>query len=316
MSKTKGRAPIHVCSLSMSPLTAVQKDMREVEKQYNALTPEQREKDVSMNDKINRLRWVQLSIEYNRQIQLQYVYQHLGDKGNNPRFRQVRMKPLFNAWKREILRQKWLEVRKAVDTKALDQRLTRKFDAFSAQRAELAARSVARCDFLKDPPLKGLIDIADPLAALSAFQTPDSNQTDFYNKGYDFVQSSAVNTISELPTQETNEEPLNNEEIRQRLKSRGIELPDKIEEAPPVEEEVASVKKLSTERSKKDSGSSDSKKGDSKSFIYVILAVVLAVIAVGVVIYITKARAAEARRIAQLKCATPTPAPKRGWFGK
>lgn len=317
MSKTKGRAPIHVCSLSMSPLTAVQKDMKEVEKQYYALSPEQREKDVAMNDKINRLRWVQLSIEYNRQIQLQYVYQHLGDKGNNPRFRQVRMKPLFKAWKREILRQKWQEVRKAVDTKALDQRLTRKFDAFSAQRAELAARSIARGNYMEDPPLKGLIDFAGPLAALNAFQTPESNQTDFYNKGYDYIQSSAVNTISEIPTTEAGiEDPIGNEEIKQRLMSRGLKIQDELVEMPDAEEEIKKNQEMQRERAqKKDSGSSDNKSGGSKTFIFILIIVGIAIAAAAAFIFISRSRA-EARRIAELKCQTPTPAPKKGWLRK
>ena len=149
MSKysAKGRAPIHVCSLSMSALGNIKKEMRDVDQKYRSLPPQERARDVTLNLTVNRLRWANLALEYNRFTQLQFVYNHLGDKGSSPEMRQVKMRPLFKAWKREVLRQKWQEVREALDSAGIERRFARKKMGFDSQRAELAGRSLSGLKF-------------------------------------------------------------------------------------------------------------------------------------------------------------------------
>ena len=239
-------SPIHVCSLSTSSLTIIKKQLEEEEAQYSKLSPNNQ---VDQMRKLDKLRWVQLSMAYYRQVQLQNVFQHLGDKGNNPRFRAVRMRPLFQQWKREVLRQNWEQLRSSLDLKALRRRLEQKKDFFSSQRTELTSRFVANNPKINNPPLECLIPINGPLKDLLSFQTPNSNRPGFYNKGYDYCASDAVKTLSEVPEDEGQDDWYQKEES---IKSRSIPLNLESDDEIPIESsnnsKQPSVKSISNQK--------------------------------------------------------------------
>ena len=329
---TESRGVMHVCSLSMSPLTVVRNDLKTVEEKYNLLSEEERQKDQLLLCHFNRLRWTELSMEYNRYIQLQYVYEHLGDKGEHPKFRQVKMRPLFRAWKREVLRQNWLDIRKGLDAIALNSRMDRKKDSFSAQRSLLAGKSLAKLGFVNQPPLADLVDVMGPLAVLDAFQTPEATNLGFANKQIDYCASTAVRTISEAPTTETVDETeeLNVEAVRQRLRKRGLVLQEdiidgkrkrlaeeaRLEQERALAEEQEKEKEALKERSvlSKITKPTTPKQKGIMAAVIVIFFIVVALLCF--FIYI-KYKRYEAYKIAQEACKNvPRPTPKKSWFGK
>ena len=331
---TESRGVMHVCSLSMSPLTTVKNDLKTVEEKYNLLSEEERQNDQLLLWNFNRLRWTELSMEYNRYIQLQYVYSHLGDRGANPKFRQVKMKPLFKAWKREVLRQNWLDVRKVLDTKALNSRLNRKKDSFSAQRSLLAGKSLAKLGFISQPPLCDLVDVLGPLKALDSFQTPEATTLGFVNRELNYAESSAVRTISEAPTTETvdEEQELNVEQVRNRLRARGLVLQQDIidgkrraREEKELQERLEKERLEQEEREKeealKEKGGVVSRltkpKTPQQKTIAAIVGVGLLILIIVVCIFIyIKYKRYEAYKLAQEACKNvPRPTPKKkGWF--
>ena len=305
----KSHPPVHVCSLSMSVLKEVKKELREVEEKYRSMTQEEQTTDVYINDKLNRLRWTNLSMEYNRFSQLQYVYNRLGDKGANPRFRQVKMKPLFNAWKREVLRQKWREARAALDTAGIQKRLSLRKMNFDNQRAQLAAKALSGLDFLNEPPLAGLVELNDDLNNLLSYQSPQSVSLGFFNQGYDFVTTNGVKTFTDIPTSELSADSENNvnEEIRNRLTSRNVSPPE-------IEEEKIDEKVDAKEEAEKlpEKVENEQQKTGKTNYIPVIIILVLLVLICAVGGYL-----AFSGKLEELKATpTPTPTPKKGWFGK
>ena len=333
---TESRGVMHVCSLSMSPLTVVRNDLKTVEEKYNLLSEEERQNDQLLLCNFNRLRWTELSMEYNRYIQLQYVYEHLGDKGEHPKFRQVKMRPLFKAWKREVLRQNWLDIRKGIDAIAMNSRLDRKKDSFSAQRSLLAGKSLAKLGFVNQPPLIDLVDVLGPLAALDAFQTPEATNLGFANQQLDYCASTAVRTLSEAPTTETTDETeeLNIEDVRQRLRKRGLVLQEDLidgktrrrariqslyseENTKEEEKEEAAPEEQVEERGvfSKITKPSTPKQKAILALIIIVIIVLLALL--GVYIYIRYKRY-EAFKIAQEACKNvPRPTPRKSsWFSK
>ena len=212
--RSKNKAPTHVCSLSMSALNDVQNAMKDVEKDYRT-----QDSDIDVKKQYNVLRWTKLSMEYNRFSQLQFVYNHLGDKGNSPEFRIVRMKPVFRSWKREVLRLKWREVRKALDAAGIEARLSIKKNSFNVQRAKLAERSISALPFLSEAPLSSIIDVRGDIAGLLSFQSPSSVQPGFFNKGYDFVGTEGVKTISDVESDEEGSDDMKREIDIETVKS-------------------------------------------------------------------------------------------------
>ena len=303
----KTHPPVHVCSLSMSVLKEVKKELREVEEKYRSMTQEEQTTDVYINDKLNRLRWTNLSMEYNRFSQLQYVYNRLGDKGANPRFRQVKMKPLFNAWKREVLRQKWREAREAIDTAGIQKRLSLRKMNFDSQRAQLAAKALSGLDFLNEPPLAGLVELNEDLNNLLSYQSPQSVSLGFFNQGYDFVTTNGVKTFTDIPTSELSADSENNvnEEIRSRLTSRNLSVPE-------IEEEKIDAKVDDKEKAEKLPEKAEKAAKSAGSNIAVIIILVLLVLIVAVGGYLGYSGKFQEL----LATPTPTPTPKKGWFGK
>lgn len=195
------RSPIHVCSLSMSVFSRVNQELQEAIDEVSTHDPEDI-KDVFENpitEDMNRLQWVKLCMQANRQTQLQYVLHHLGNKSNSPKFRAVRMRPAFHAMRREVLRDNWRQIRDIIDMKALTQRMGKKKDTFASQRAELAARYFSNMERVQNPDLDGLVAVGNLVEAIDCFMTPNSCKPGFHNQFLDYCASSAVKTISEIP---------------------------------------------------------------------------------------------------------------------
>lgn len=76
---SKQRSPIHVCSLSLSNLKEVKGKLDEINTQFESMDDVEKQKNETIKYKRNGLLWVELSMEYNRHVQLQYVLEHLGD---------------------------------------------------------------------------------------------------------------------------------------------------------------------------------------------------------------------------------------------
>lgn len=318
------RSPIHVCSLSLSPLYDVQKQLKEKLDRYEQMNSDERTHDKDLNDEINQLRWVDIAMQYNRQIKLQNVLHHLGDKGSNPSLRQVKIRPVFAAWKREVLRQRWEEVVGRTSNQALAARLSKKFETFSNQRSQVAAKSMSNLDLITDKPIIDLLDIDAASIALDSFQTKESQKPENLDQGLNFMASSAVGTFSEIPTAETMEEPKStdgiDDEIKKRLVSRGLS----------IEEEQPKKIMSSSERAARNLKREEVKE-KSNGLKITIIVVVLLIIGICIAIFISK-RSSSEFKIQQEQCytatptptpkptrtpkvkATPTPTPKKGWF--
>jgi hypothetical protein len=319
------RSPIHVCSLSLSPLNEVQNKLKDKLAQYERLNDEERTHDKDLNDEINQLRWVELAMQFNRQTKLQSVLQHLGDKGSNPSLRQVKVRPVFNAWKREILRQRWQEVVGLTSNQALASRLTKRFETFSNQRSQVAAKSITNLNLITDKPIIDLLGIDEACDALDSFQTKESQKQENVDEGFDYIASSAVATITELPTAETfdSEKPKEgiDDEIKQRLKSRGLEIEEEEEPKRIMSASERAARNLKREEVKE----------KSNGLKITIIIVVLLIIGICAFIFISK-RSSNEMKIQQEQCytatptptpkptkapkvkPTPTPTPKKGWF--
>lgn len=302
------RSPIHVCSLSMSPLTNVRKELARALEELTTHDSEETADPLNnpVTYDVNRLRWVELSIEYNRQVQLQSVFQQLGNKGNSPRFRAVRMKPLFNAWKREILRANWRDVREALDSKALGQRLDNKKEKFAEQRAELTARSFAQKDTVKEPEISGLVNYKHALEILDSFQTPASVRPGFDNQFLDYCASSAVTTISEVPPSTADEDWAPGS-----IKSRGLDGDSLIDDEVPLKS-AAERSATALENQKA------TNKSNSLKTTIIVVAVLIAIIAVFLILTKGFGLGGDSD-LAKGACpdATPVPScatPKKGWF--
>jgi len=188
------QTPIHVCSLSTSHLT-------KIKQQIDGFSTS---KDKRLK---YRLQWLNVSMEYNRQCQIQNIFQHLGSKANHPRFRVVKMKPFWHQWKKEILRYSWAEFREKVDQRSIETTLTQKQTHFSNQRIELASRAFLKHVSITNPPIKDLLNQKDS-STLTNFQIPASNRPGFFNLGYNYCESEAVRTFSDFPDSETEDEKM------------------------------------------------------------------------------------------------------------
>jgi hypothetical protein len=291
----------------MSPLATVRAELKAAEEKFNLLTEEERQNDELLCCSVARLRWTELSMEYNRNQQLKYVYSQLGDKAANPKFRQMKIRSLFGAWKREVLRQKWMDVKRVLDGNDFNKRIEKKHERFSEQRALIAGRAIAQLDFVKNPPVADLIQIDDPLESLHCFQIP-SECTEFADHMHDYLESSAVKTITEIPSEDETHE-LIDESIRQRLKERGLALQDEIiEERKRKEEEIIQEQA----RRKRE----EEEKAKPKSNLTIPIIIILIIVAVIAVFIYVKSKQATARKLAEEACKNAAKNAKKGWFGK
>ncbi|EAY00735.1 hypothetical protein TVAG_085690 [Trichomonas vaginalis G3] len=165
----------------------------------------EKQKNETIKYKRNGLLWVELSMEYNRHVQLQYVLEHLGDKGSNPKLRKIKMSPVFSWWKREMLRQRWREINETLHYNDVTKKIEAKYSDFANERAEEASKQMNSLQTLQNPPIKDLVSL-EALSDLNSFVIPHvaitSNLSGFNDA--DYCQSTIVDEItgvseSEIP---------------------------------------------------------------------------------------------------------------------
>ena len=187
--------PIHVCSLSMSALREVDDLVNDCSKTIDQMDREEKLKDEGQFKLLNRYRWAQLAMQYNQHMQLQYIYKQQGDKGNYPEFRQIKMKPLFKYWRKQIMRDNWVQLQKAIYKQTSEKKIQDKADHFVKQRALLAGKSFKETINLYTVPTIGLVDLS-ALNYLMNFKGPKSCSLNYENMVADFADSDVVQDFS------------------------------------------------------------------------------------------------------------------------
>jgi hypothetical protein len=297
--------PIHVCSLSMSPLTEAKRNLEVITAKYEMMNPEERTNDEMINNQVNRARWVELAIEYNRNIQIQYVYQHLGDKGTKPEFRQLKIKNALKNWKRELLRLKWKDAANNLNAKSNEKSINKKKENFSFQRSEIAGKSFAYGTSFDPELLNGLLDVDSSIEELFGFQMPQLNTSIPVHDNIEFESSGACTEFSTIPP--TEEDESHNQDYVNKFKKRFREIGD--DKAKTVKGEKGRKGKGEQEFAVRKRGIESDKKGKSVVPIIAIISIILLITAFlfykfDLMEYIT------------LPKPTPTPVPKKGWFSK
>lgn len=186
---------MHVCSLSLSPMRKIEEALKEAER--------------TQDDELkNRMLWLQVSMEFNRTKQIQYIFQHLSSKKNSPKFRVIRLNAFWHKWKREALRLDWGFLRDLVDRKSIDLSLEERHEYFNSQRVELAARTFMNRNEIKNPRLCDILNIK-PVESIYSFSTPGSNRPGYYNAGYNYIESAALTTLSDVSISSSETEDVN-----------------------------------------------------------------------------------------------------------
>jgi hypothetical protein len=205
------RNAVHVCSLNTSAIKRIAAQAVE--------SAEDGDKDTAC-----RLRWLAVAMEYNRHTQMQYIFQTLGSKEKSPKFRAVRMGPFWQQWKRQSLRSDWATIRECVDKRAIGTDLKYSSRFFESQRVELAARAFQNSEFLKKMPISAILT-PKPVEALYPFTTPGSTRPGYFNQGYNYVESAALTTMSDVSDSETETQEIDpwDRPLEDRFKEKAAE---------------------------------------------------------------------------------------------
>lgn len=179
---------VHVCSLQTSAIKKIAQQAVEEAENGDMVTA-------------YRLKWLNVAMEYNRQKQMQYVFANLGSKGKSPAFRAIRMRPFWHMWRKESLRIDWNEIRENIDRKMMIQDLSETTRYFESQRIELACRAFAQSPAILQLPLADIVN-SKKVKELYTFQTPGSVRPGYYNQGYNYVESAALSTFSDVSDSE------------------------------------------------------------------------------------------------------------------
>ena len=184
MSEQEPPCRIHVCSLSTSALPRIQASIDQT--------------DAANEDIKFRLMWLKVAVKLNMQTQLQSLYSHLGSKGKDPRFRSIRMATFWRQWKRQTIRDDWQNIFLDLRHKnALNEIHSNKI-MIDRQRSEISARNFVKTPIAQYSPLESLFNNKQ-LSYLYAYENPVACRPGYYNRGIDFLASSAVRTLSEAP---------------------------------------------------------------------------------------------------------------------
>lgn len=174
---------VHACSLSTSALPRIEKSIEE-------------EKD---HDNELRLRWLKVAMKYNIQTQLQFLYKHLGSKEKDPKFRPIKMASFWRQWKRQAKRDDWQNIQEDLRHKISLNQIHYNKIQLDRQRSEIAARNFVKNPLAQFCPLDSLFS-QDAAKYLYSYQSSASCRPGYFNRGIEFLASSAVRTISEAPT--------------------------------------------------------------------------------------------------------------------
>lgn len=318
------RNAVHVCSLNTSAIKRIAEQAVE--------RAEEGDKDAAY-----RLRWLTVAMEYNRQNQMQYIFQNLGSKEKSPKFRAVRMNPFWHQWKRESLRKDWSLIRESVDQRLVSADLKESSRFFESQRVELAARSFMNSDLFKKMPISDVLT-SKPVEVIFPFQTPGSTRPGYFNQGYNYVESAALSSMSDVSDSETEdpnidpwEKPLE-EQFKEKAAERqfnNINFTQQDPKAKREENQQASgehtvsrgvpgtnnppvikeedVKKQEKKEFAKKPENSESKPKSNKIVIYGAIAAAVVLLLIFVYLHFFKSTPAPA---------TPASASKKGWFKK
>ena len=202
---------VHVCSLNTSWLKRIAKQAVE-------------EADAGEKVTAYRLMWLNVAMAFNRQVQMQYILKNLGSKGKSPKFRAIRMGTFWHKWKREVLRTDWATLRECVDMRVIQSDLRDSSRFFESQRIELAARAFQNSPFLKNMPISDILT-PRPVDNVFAFTTPGSNRPGYYNQGYNYVESTALSTMSDVSDSETETQELDpwDRPLEEQFKEKAVE---------------------------------------------------------------------------------------------
>ena len=176
---------IHVCSLSTSALPRIQASI-------DAQT------DADDEDVKFRLMWLKVAVKINMQTQLQSLYAHLGSKGKDPKFRAIRMNSFWNQWKRQVVRDDLQNIFLDLRHKKALNLIHENRIMVDRQRSEISARNFVKNPIAQFSPLVSLFNNKQ-IAYLYSYENPISCRPGYYNRGIDFLASSAVRTLSEAP---------------------------------------------------------------------------------------------------------------------
>ena len=197
--------PLHVCSLSLSALKEVERDLEDAQTTIDSLGPEEHFKARGLFLELNRLRWIQLSMQFNQHTQLQYIHQQNSDKSSNPKFRQILMRPLFNFWKEELIRDNWIQLHKSILEKAAEQRIFARADHFQRQRTILTSKHYSMKYDEFDKLTKELLGPIE-FSQIDSFMTPRSANPRFQNLNHNYCSSDALGEWSDISEEEDEEE--------------------------------------------------------------------------------------------------------------
>ncbi|EAY17543.1 hypothetical protein TVAG_453710 [Trichomonas vaginalis G3] len=186
---------VHVCSLSTSALSRIQKNI-------DNLSSDDK-KDIK-----HRLMWLKVAIKYNIQEQTQYIYNHCGMKGKDPKFRAIRMAPFYHQWKRQCTRDDWNDLLVRLTHKNALVSIRETMGELHRGRSEIAARNFAKSSVANFCPLISLIssknddncDLAmKKLDNLISYENPITCRPGYNNRGIEFLATDAVRTLSTVP---------------------------------------------------------------------------------------------------------------------
>ena len=203
--------PLHVCSLSMSALKVVEQELENSQKTLDSMAPEDRFKARGLFMELNQLRWIQLCMQYNQHTQLQYIHDQNSDKSSNPKFRQILMRPLFNFWKQEYMRDNWMQLHRAIFDLAAEQRINARADHFQRQRTALSSNRFSRKFDNFDKLTAELLE-NNQLDAIDAFMLPSSTNLKLFNQDRNYCSSDAIEMWSDEEEEEEEEYNENKEE--------------------------------------------------------------------------------------------------------
>lgn len=186
---------VHVCSLSTSTLPRIQQSIDDL-------------KNDGDRDTQYRLKWLKVAMKFNIQQQMQYIYEHCGSRGKDPKFRQIRLRRFYNQWIRQCTRDDWNDLMiKVVHQNALQSIRETKAELLRG-RSEIAARNFAKSAVANFCPLIKLISTKDEdncdiaikkLDFLLSYENPITCRPGYNNRGIEFLATNEVRTLSEVP---------------------------------------------------------------------------------------------------------------------
>lgn len=171
---------VHVCSLSTSALKRINQSIAEREE----------DDDVKM-----QLKWLRVAMTLNTQTQLQNIYSHCGSRGKDPKFRAIRMMKYWKQWKRQNVREEWLDLTQDFVHKCTVNEIKFNLIELNRSRSELAARHFRTNPLIKFNPLSVLFNSND-IAYIKSYKLPQTCRPGYANARIEFLEGDALKTMT------------------------------------------------------------------------------------------------------------------------